>query len=402
MASVSSCRDADDPRSEEPGKDIKVKLRIAPLYEYERSAESVEIIKSLRIILTDKDGKLKANRYVSLTDEYATFLELPQTLEFETTTGLNHVYVIANEESVENYSIEGEANTDNQKSLSERLNSFFEGNSSVGDFLNSIYFEPDYSKPIPQSSYYELNVKETTNVTEPINEFKVYLVNVATKFELNFYNYRNEPVTFKSISIDKIADQNYLMARIDQEDLFKTVEEDDSQPKEYWWVDWLKAVADDTNDHPNLDNTDDSNDLINDKWGWLKGYHLPNAAKHDNAYILAPDDDSWTVEKSTPQTGKAPEPGKLEGKGPFYFPESKYIPEGEKSQVYLMNFTILTTNGTETEEKIFQSELGYVTTLFRNTFITVNIELYSGQILIYVEIGKWKENDPVYGIIEKE
>lgn len=379
LAIASSCTDVETDTgvvSSEDSVTGAISINISPLT---RSESSVEDIHSLRIILLDKDGKIKTNEYIEPID-------IPYTWEFQSTLGKYFIYVIANESSVINYTVDGISDANNE-SFTEMINKFTLAQSGFEDFINSLYFEPDYTRPIPASCNYELNLEKEKQ------SFDVYLVPVATKFEINFKNYRNDPVEILNITLSKIADSNYLMANLDESEIFKTVERNT-----YYWIDWMKNVVDDTTQHPNLDNSYNSNDYINQKWGWITKYEMPDGVDYDSKVILAPED-NFSIDKAEFQKGEDPVPVEKYLGHPFYFPESKYIADNQTNQSYLLEFKIKITGG---DSKIISKELTNVHTLFRNTLVNITVEMNTALEEIYVEISPWTDIEPAYGIITPE
>ena len=355
----------------------------------EETVERIEIVKSLRIIIVDgQTGRIETTEYASLKNVANKELDYKSTMNV--TSGLKRVYVIANEESISEYSNERIDGTDidTKESIKVRLDGFIAGNDGFEDFINSLYFKPDYKKPLPLTCMYELDLKQETETRE------LYLVPVAVKFKINFYNYRNENVVFKEVSIEQIADKNYLMANVDEESKTKDGK---------YWIDWLKEVSEDTTAHPDLNDTEDSNDKVNEKWGWLTGYNLPKQAEHKSCNLLLLEgEETWEVPYQKNETAGTADAGTL-SKGPFFLPESKNLstPQNPQSpQKYAIKFVVAQT--TTEEEKFFTRELPGLTALFRNTFLYIDVDLDSGAEYIYVEIKAWNQYQPVYDIIVKE
>lgn len=384
---LTSCADREDiPPAGSEGEG-KISLNLSCLTRGDDSSD-IEVMESLRIILLDNIGKVKANDFIdlnSLPDSHGDEPELKSfqyDWEFKAPYGRYHLYVIANEKSITDYDVQGYAESYQDKSFSQLLESYEAGRSGMSALLKGIYFKPDFTKPIVLSCDYAIDFNSSTS------RFNAYLVNVATKFDLNFSNYRNEPVTFSSITLEQVADRNFLIADID---------DDHKNVKGKYWIDWMKGVVEDTNRYPELDNTDQSNDKINELWGWLTEYGMPQGTVH-SPIKLVDTEDTWTVPVSTPQTGTLPIPGKLY-KGPYYFPESKYIKEGKPSQSYSLTFEVLQSDGTL---KTFNRDLGKIKTLFRNTYAVIDVEISRGVESIYVEVYPWMDKDRFYGTVSPE
>ena len=368
-----SCEQASDSEIESPDMPVRLSLNISPLTRADE-ASPIEKVNSIRVIMTDATGRVEYNH----KKIYESYDPDSEVFEYLTTVGVKHLYVIANEESIESFSIEGKDIPDN-KSLSELLDGFTFATTGLEEYLTSLYFTPDYRNTIPASCYYELQLKEENEIKE------LYLVNVATKFYINFSNLRNDVVIFEKVAINSFASENYLIPKVGESQTFI---------KGDYWIDWLKKVSEDTNEHPDLSGDENSNDLINDKWGWLTDYSLPTE-NHEPKNLIA-EGAIWEVEKvsSAGNTGEVI-PGKL-ACGPFYFPESK---NGKEEQSYSIEFEIQQTGK---ENITLSKDLPYLKSLFRNTYVIINVEMFSAVEEIYVEIKKWVEQDPVYGTIKPE
>lgn len=363
-----------------PSENAVLKISVSPATRTDENGD-IEVINSLRLILLDKDGKVKENILKTYLNKSTTDFE--ETYIFDDLAlGTYKVYAIVNEESVETFDSEREEPEFQGMTLQQSLARFIPGNSGFEDFVNNIYFAPDYTKAIPYSSVYNVTVdKEKVDAT-------IYLVPVATKLEINFYNYRNDAVILNKVSVEKVADQNYLMAKIPEEYQYKGND---------YWIDWLQKVSEDTTNHPELGTGNDSNDVVNDKWGWLTHYELPATAEH-NSLNLIEEGKRWEIPAVETQIGGNPKPG-LFSKKNLYFPESKYIPEESESQFYTLEFEI--QKGVD-EVLLLTGEIYNLKTLFRNTYLIVNVEMTSEEDDIYIEILRWKKRDPVYGTIVPE
>lgn len=380
---TSSCDNREDGTTEFlPSSEGKLTFFISPMSEGDLS-KGIEWIKTLRIIITDADGRVKEN-WVSGEYSYQDPENFSQELDFYSSKGVYHVYAIANEESIEDFEVEDRTlNIDKEnKTFTDLLNGFNVGQPGFEDFIRSVYYAPDYSNLLVMISDYEVKIEEE------VSECELYLVNNATKFEINFINYRNDDVTFNSIKLQNIADVNYLMADI---------AEGDQKVNDQYWINWLHDVAEDTSNHPGIDDSQDSNDLVNERWGWLPNYGMPEDVEYAAADFIK-EGETWVIQKATTQSGTLPIPYE-ESKGPFYFPESNYIPEGKTKQQYSLKFEIQTSTG---DPKIITKDLVNIKTLFRHTHAIIDVEMASGEEEIYVEIYPWYFKDPVYGTISPE
>lgn len=184
-----------------------------------------ELIHTLRIVILHADGTVEHNRYYSLEDARAQKSIILKVRSNEK----KKIFLFANEESVS--AIEGVTD-------SRTLTLFFDGYSDdspgFADAVDGLYFAPDYSdgKPVPMSSMYELEPFEGRA------EKTFHLVRVATKFTVNFMNWRGEDVTVDSFTIAKHADKSFLMAHVNNSEQNRILFNGKS------WIEWLKKVSD--------------------------------------------------------------------------------------------------------------------------------------------------------------
>ena len=347
----------------------------------EETGLEIEDVYSLRILLINESGILENNLFINNSQD-AGKLTFPYSLRLLTTTGKKHLYIIANEKSVADYNFESDE-TKPSKSISEWFDGFNEGSSGIEDKLKDLYFKPDYNKPIPLSCFYEIDLQG--NYGDEL-EKDVYLVNVGTRFYIRFNNYRNEEVIFDKVALNSVADLNYLIPQIGESDLNKDG---------IYWIDWLKDVVEETQKYPGLDDSDTSNDVINEKWGWLNDYRLPKKTEHK---IVNFNTSPWTVPKSILQESTIPKPETLVV-FPLYLPESKNIISGGNSQKYTLEFEIRNNAGPPHN---ISYELTNLKSLFRDTYVIINVDIVTIVENIYVEIKNWSYRDNVYGIITPE
>lgn len=376
---LSSCSENDTVILPE-GSPANINLKISPATRSDIPS-AIETIKTLRIILLDKNGKVEVNELVTSEENLLSSYQWSHL----TTIGMKTLFVIANEDSVEDAKIEGEEESAPEVSLKDRVEAFTPGMSGFEQFINSIYFFPDYSdenKPLPMTGKYYLDFEEEEQT------FNVYLVFVATKFQINFKNYRNDIVVIDRISIDKIADSNYLMASLSSADSYVDGE---------YWIDWLHEVTKDTNRFPEINNSYNSNDFINGKWGWLRNYGMPSNTKHETIELLEATN-SLNIDPGNFNESD-PEPFEL-SLSPFYYPESKFIGGSDNNQKYTIAFVIRREGD---DPVVLSKDLTNVKTLFRNTLVNINVEMNTAYEEIYVEIGKWNEDmPPAFGTISKQ
>lgn len=298
-----------------------------------------EKMHSVRVMILHENGTVEHNKYYPLEGARGQKNILLKVKPNEK----KKIYLFANEESVSE--LEGIA--DGGKSLSSFLDSYGSGSSGFNEAVNDLYFTPDYiGKSIPMTSSYEVDIPE-----EGLVEKTFYMVRVATKFTINFFNMRGEAVQVENFSIGRYADKNFLMAHVNsypESDQYST------------WIDWLKVVSDASSENDDYVTTEAA--------GWLKDYELPRQARHQLSYnsssalTVAPavfDEDNLEDIK----------PGKASDT--FYLPESKNLKEGasDEEQGYTLTINITGAPGP------FVCKLPNLKALFRNTHVVVNVTM---------------------------
>ena len=328
-----------------------------------------EKMKSVRVIvLHAANGTVEHNRYYSLEGAQAQKYILLKVKSNEK----KKIFLFANEESVS--AVEGVAG-ENQ-TLTGFFDNYTESAPGFEAAVNGLYFAPDYSggKPIPMSSMYEIDFPEKGNF-----DGTFYVVRVATKFMVNFMNWRGEKVTVNNFSIASHADKNFLMAHVDDS------EQNRQLFKGKTWINWLKEVSDASSENDDYATTEAA--------GWLKDYRLPAQAEKTKTYtygtviIGVP-----TVDIDHPENSK---PGVAENVPVFYLPESKNLKAGVTDGEQEYTLTINIDGRTEP----FVYTLPNLKALFRNTHVVVNITLYNSNeievdVIPYSEI----ELDPIFGL----
>lgn len=332
-----------------------------------------EKMHSVRVIVLHNDGKVEHNQHFSLENALAEKTILLKVTPNEK----KKIFLFANEKSVssvEGVTVEGVTVEGENKTLTAFFNSYTEGMSGFEDEVNELYFAPDYSveEPIPMSSMYEIDFKEGRE------DYQFYLVRVATKFTVNFFNWRGEEVTVENFSIESHADKNFLMAHVNS---YPDTQNPETNQKYPTWIDWLKAVS----DASNVDS-----DAATEEFGWLTDYRLPKqtTAKvytHEGLKIGKP-----TVDIENPDNS---EPGVANVVPVFYLPESKNLKAGATEQEYIL--TIKIAGRAET----FVCKLDKLKALFRNTHLVVNITMYNSNEIV-VDVIPYSEVilEPEFGL----
>lgn len=346
-----------------------------------------EKIETLRIIIIDQQSGIEQNSLIKLAD----FNKGPDNdclhyLFYHTTPGHKKFYLFANERSVP--VIEGVGTA----GLEDYLSGITK-NTKVSDFettINSAWFRPDYKVKnneitLPYSSYYELDMKEGMRY-----EQSMYLVPVATKINLNFYNYRSYPVDVQQASISQIADRTFLIGQVDRKEQYKSIGNTG-----YYWVDWLAKISEMSKDYgsfsPNVD--------FNQTYGWISNYNLPVSVEYSDKDFI--DDGTMLKVGGVTKGMGSPEPGE-EHISTVYLPESRYLvdPKLSQEQQYYLNLKLFDNDPSETENEIEVSvPLTNINALFRNTRVIIDVNFNEGTDEIYVEIRSWYSTDNFYGTV---
>ena len=327
-----------------------------------------EKMHSVRVIVLHNDGKVEHNRHFSLENALAEGTILLKVSPNEK----KKIFLFANEKSVS--SVEGVTVEGENKTLTAFLNSYTEGMSGFEDEVNELYFAPDYSveEPIPMSSMYEIDFKEGRE------DYQFYLVRVATKFTVNFFNWRGEEVTVENFSIESHADKNFLMAHVNS---YPDTQNPETNQKYPTWIDWLKAVSDASNE---------DSDAATNRFGWLTDYELPEQSTatiytHGKVTVGKP-----TVDIENPDNS---EPGVASVVPVFYLPESKNLKAGATEQKYTLRINIAG------RAEPFVCKLDKLKALFRNTHLVVNITMYNSNEIV-VDVIPYSEVilEPEFGL----
>lgn len=327
-----------------------------------------EKMHSVRVIVLHQDGTVEHNRHFSLESAQTQKTILLKVTPNET----KKIFLFANEKSVS--SVEGVTVEGENKTLTAFFNSYTEGMSGFEDEVNELYFAPDYSveEPIPMSSMYEIDFKEGRE------DYQFYLVRVATKFTVNFFNWRGEEVTVENFSIESHADKNFLMAHVNS---YPDTQNPETNPKYPTWIDWLKAVSDASNE---------DSDAATNRFGWLTDYELPEQSTatiytHGKVTVGIP-----TVDIDYPDNSK---PGVASVVPVFYLPESKNLKEGATEQEYILTIKIAG------RAEPFVCKLDKLKALFRNTHLVVNITMYNSNEIVVDVIPYSEVNlEPGFGL----
>ena len=349
-------------------------LNIASMKQTRAAVQSEnEEMHSLRVVVLRQNGTVEHNRFYALEGAREEFGVLLNVAPDET----KKIFLFANEESVA--VVEGVQ--DDRRSLTRFFESYTAGSSGFEDAVTGLYFAPDYSdgKPIPMSSMYEIAVPARGVVRQTL-----YVVRVATKFTVNFNNWRQgEDVTVSSFSISGHADRNFLMAHVNDSEQNRLLF------KGKTWIEWLKEVSDASSENDSYATTEAA--------GWLKDYDLPEQANSGLTYTHG------TVTVGRPHVDidypDNSRPGVADETPVFYLPESMNLKAGEAShgeQEYTMTINIAG------KKDPFVCPLPNLKSLFRNTSVVVDVSMNNREIVVDVIPYGEVKLDPVFGLdVEK-
>lgn len=382
-----------------------VVLTISPLSISNTSVNQPrEMIRSLRIIMLN-DDKVELNELIRFdgTEENedmfigsgAQASNFTYIFTRPTIVGEKKFFLIANEESVGQISYQASANipADIQKivSLKDLLNSYpsdSEETKSFADVINSVIFKPNYQPDdknyiyLPYASYYEgFEIRQNASGKGTYADYieqPMYLVPVATKMEIQFANYRKSDVVIDEVKFSKMNQTSFLMAHLDSPHL------NYGEGNSVYWIDWLKMVSDGS-----WNNTDYEDNVNYNEAGWITGYSvpIPGASDLKEIEIIKPTDEfNVPMNESKVQAG-------YNYLGQYYFGESRNLTNGvTEEQSYSFTFKMHDSNTVGEYQTFTNSKLPNLQSLFRNTYVRINVQLYTGEANIYAEVMDWNYN----------
>lgn len=372
-----------------------------------------EMIKSLRIIVLS-GNYIEYNDYIDLSVSFSENFTYNYIRKVK--PGEKKFYLIANEESVSDLKsetgIELPAGVttltsllDNEMFKSQPILDIDDDSGNAGkleSILNSINFNPDYKEMesdkypyiyLPYSAYYDGPTIDKDATPEMFYK-SIYLVPVAAKFIFNFVNERVDPVRINGISMSYANNSNYLFAQVEGEDVEKELSD-----KSYYWIDWLAEISQQSQKYPDFsDNTE-----FNRDYGWISDYRVPNPDDTSEFIFIEKDSqDIITVPGVTYKIqNNETEPG-TKSSPIFYVPESiNYVnpnntetvdeeTDGNKSKEQFYYLTMyLEDVGGSTPPKFENVAIPNLYSLFRNTYVIINLKMSEGDMEIYAEITPW-------------
>lgn len=353
----------------------------------------VEKINSLRIVLYDKSTEtVEINQlfpdvrnldfYSGWSSEYEAMFIIP-----DVSPGEKEIFIFANEESVRNLSADVGGGT--FPSLSNFFSWATVGSKGFSGYVKTVKFSlnQDFINQygLPYSSSYEITLGAGKR-----HEERFYLVPVATKFRFNFYNYQNQQVTLNSVSFSSVADNEFLMAHVEGEDIYKSLP---NKSEKLYWIDWLHEISEISWNY----GEPVWNEWFNGEYGWISDYNIP---KNTNI----PNNTGHTKKEIEPYLPIPPisaDNVKPVVIGPYYYNESKNI-ISQESQNYNIEIEFHTqqqvyvsdpdnpNNKYWTYYPRFRKDIEDLHSLFRNTFVDIDIIMSAyGNISIDYTVCPW-------------
>lgn len=390
----------------------------------------IEKIKTLRVVMLNENTSpvIEANDLISfsgmttnadgsVTSDVAS--EFEYTYARVSTMGIKKFYLIGNEESVSTIKVAdtsllpSDLQSKSSLTLTDVLDYYTaDGGKSAEEFetlMNSIYFEPSYDTEsgevfLAYSSYYDLNTADYSPDEQGnmIINTTMYLVPVATKFDINVVSQRRNNVQITDVQVRNINANNYLMAQVDETDATKQLNNQDM-----YWIDWLAECS-------RLSQSAQDNIQFNDIWGWIHNYKMPLG---DTDLAMR----SFLTMSGGSSLGEVPAMQDKDNPpvlaiGPFYLPESNNttvpdsgsaVAEGDEtdvppivgpgdfptptvSQYYEIQFVGHDQVTMNHESYTGFMAMPYVKALFRATHVIVTLVMTDTGVEIYAEIGPWQ------------
>lgn len=351
-------RAEDEPMPERPTNKCVLMLHTG-IIEQSRAANEIspqDMIRTLRTIIVRPNGKVEHNDFVDFGNHPQS--SCYRIFEVEPENG-KRIYFIANE---------GGANED----LTSSLTNF--SKDKVNDLVFTLKAD---AEAIPMSSVYEINIpKQKERVEE-----EMYVVRAATKISYRFINHRLSAVTVNSIDVNSIAENMYLLPHVNEPDLKKDF---DNEPLP--WIEWLKKVADESQDllqeNPTL-----IDPPLADYRGWIKEYDISTEIHSPYNLPMNINLPASMKEDASPILSKE-----------YYMHESKHNLSVERDQQYTMTFHLTEHLADGTSKDIeLEKDFNNLKALFRNTHVLVDVEIASEIVVRVIPYAECKL-EPVFGL----
>ena len=359
------------------------------------SDNPTEKIKSLRVVIIGKGeaenepDTIECNRLIGMPVMAAK--DYSYILMWNSRPGKKDIFVIANEASIDDV-------------ITDLLDGYDE-KKPAGDFaewINGYSFNPSYTVDANNNIYlpYSFSQEGIEPKAEVVNTINAWLIPVATKFIFNFTNNRTNGVNVNGISMAYANTSNYLLAKPGEGELEKEL-----NGKTLGWVDWLAEVSKNSWAYPDYGD----NEVYNGQVGWISDYSMPNSDDPDDYYVYEfveeGSADIFTVDGATKKVENGEEtiiPGK-HSTPVYYLPESANYErlgadaeaeqspgaEGEEKEQRFYLTILFQDKGPSTAPDFTNVAIPNLKSLFRNTYVVINIKMSEGDIEVYGEIAPW-------------
>ena len=221
------------------------------------------------------------------------------------------------------------------------------------------------------------------------NEEQLYVVRVATKFDVRIINSRSDDVNIDLFSISSLADESYLLPVFSTPDagiyttdgvkhpfIFNSDFSFNPGDQPLHWADWLKLASEESNA-----NADD--ETLADKRGWIMEYNIPATATQSVC--------SWDV--TAIETIKS---NTVIALPTHYYPEGKRIKDSstfapglEQEYEFKIQFSNPDTEGEWTISPEFTTVFPNLRALFRNTHVMLDITLTDAGVKWRIFVRPW-------------
>lgn len=426
MAMLASCKNQENGEIVNPDEINKayVILNIEPVSTRSvKSSVITEKIKSARIVVIDTQNQvIEVNYKVSFADgDPLNAGSFQYYYTWETNPGEKKLYLIANEESVKDINFQTDANTSIPSgtpttSLTDILDlpSYSKGSETGAEdllnILDAIYFAPDYQPDelnniyLPYVSVYDKTIDEDIRS----DAWKLYVVPVATKFTFLFNNYRPVSVYINNITVSSINDSQFLFARVGKSDYTKDFNGFDGNTQTgLYWIDWLAMVSQASKQYqdfyPNLS--------FNTRFGWISDFEMPTESELNPFTFAKAKENTLGYEVPAIMDDENQVPG-VTVFGPYYLPESKNLDSVTQQdengatvivskQIYYLTLGLDQEINPDDVPPFEKENMYNLNSLFRNTDVTIVVNMYAGDIEIYAEISNWAEKSANGWVVKK-
>lgn len=393
---------------------------------------AVERMHELRVIVTRRgeDGReaLEYNRLVRLDDEagrwrygYRDDSRLMFRME---EAGRRHLYLFANCEPIldetpgatphpdpEEGAYGGSHRTEiDQRTVDAYLNALREAVYTREQLRELVTGDKPGGLPMCAEHDVEIPAADEGAAAEPVI-VEAPIVRAANKITFTYVNNRPRyPIFVRNWRLVNVADKAFLLPRVDEngegnKDLLAGYS---------GWIDWYQKHIAGGGHNAELEFDVPEGEIYSpfngvstgDTYDGVSGEAEEQGKSGEPGYEPAETVRGLKVEGRDLTEG---EDGKTTDPATYYFPETRYIPSGEKAQQYGMDFDIREHSAAQAEGEDgkthynyrgtpYQTRLPDVTTLFRGTHVRIKATFREGsQVDLQVSIIGWSEYPPVDG-----